>query len=1781
MIFIKDMKNMKIYKKPFFLPTMETESSSNKKTGSIIYLLTPNRTSSLNLMTHPLTINRMRYRSYYIERDLTYFISSKVLNSNDDEDLEENYITDNDNVFVLKEEYTDSDEDEVVKFVNKLRITGYSKDVNFVCKFFDPEVYCNIFTKEFGWDPDIEEIPIIHIELGEFPTYDEYYSCDIQKTDEGTELFLHIPRYKEGFAVDQYIATIINFVIRSIIVAKYPNIQGSELPAIFADNITGSDSIQGKWGRWLLRGIEDEGDIISEPSMNVSEYLECCKKDDYKTVFKKLYNRFKDITILNINSGYQRDIHEDYRTEPISVENLYRKFKYLSATKAKYKIRKGTNEFKRKMQRINFNPAIEIPQMPSSSGDSYSEEGISISALDNLTEGVDYININNDHIIIFEDAKYDPYLKRFLYKDRIKQRKQILDMDKQIKADCSDILYAFPEIEKYMKKNLFVDLYYYNQVFFKNAHVANIKTFMEIYLDLLNRLINDPRFKAAGYTKKSLFIPVLDWNANANTKMWMFREDMNPISVIYQLMYRTPDRLKTIFGDMDIIFFDTNRYFKINFGKMGSGKDIQKQAQKFRMFITKIEAHETFDIEDEAEESNDTPEAIKTDIYDRIEVTKGIDLTGKEKKTSEVSSINIKPATPLNKQPVIPKDNSITNQISVPVVKEKNNKLEKDSVSNIKKDIESKENLSLNADEEAQRIKDENIAKFATIIDKAANSSTSVEDALDTMDLSRSEIIDILNTIDSMKSNTVDISASRASRINTLNNALLDKDIKGKTVKELLSDNPSDQPLPKMSLNLATPNVEWKDLSYVNFDKNYDLDRDIVACFAHFGKVSMPIGIRNIKVEDTSTSEDRVNLYTVDMEDFRGQRFTIKLDIPIMKDNRFLLRGNAKVIATQFLNMPILKTAQDAAQINTNYQKIFIYKFRESTGCSNPISSRIIKSLLKYNGKGLDIKSGDNSRVCNKYNILPIDYIDIAGVIDNILIKKSNIKIYFNQDDIRKEFEEYIDDSKGIPFGYDRNSKEILYYSNTSTLFSQVLLNFLNVDEEFFKLFKNNKSTSRGTYSQCSIMSTRIPMIVVLGYLYGLTEVLKRANISYQWKEKISNEERHSWETDYIRFNDGYLVYINDYSSCLLLNGLKDCPTDMHSVGDIDKKNMFLEFLGLFGGKIKADGIENFKDLLIDPITEEVLQHYKLPTDFLDLLLYANNLMADNKYIKHTDTSSRRIRRAEMVAAYCYEVLASAYGTWANKVKHSSGIKIGLQVKRSAVIDLLLQAQISQDDSINNALGALEETNNITFKGKAGLNSDRAYSLDKRNYDESMINILGQSTNFSASVGINRAATIDMNIEGTRGYIKQTHSDTSQMNTAKTLTATESLVPFEVNHDSDSRVGMTYLQTAKHAVRTKKSDPLLVTSGSDQALPYLTTDKFAFKAKQDGKVVEVNDNFVILEYKDGSKDYINLQETIEKNSDGGYYVPLKLDVEKDLKVGDKVKENQIVAYDRDSFASSLGESDNIAFEVGRLAKVAIISSDDGFEDSGVCTKKLSDDLTTKVIYKFEHMLEKDSLVLSYKKVGDIVNVDDSLLLWQDAFESEEDINHIMAVLGRTNLDPSELGRRSIRCETTGTVAGIKVYRTCEISDMSPSLQKFVKEYEKPIVDLKKTLDGYGINTKELPATYKLEATGKLKKADDAIYVEYYVVHPDKVAVGDKITYFSANKATEKSIIPEGKEPYTDFRPQEPVNALLSISSINHRMVTSIMLNGAMNKLLIELDRTIKDELGIPYDVTDL
>ena len=302
-------------------------------------------------------------------------------------------------------------------------------------------------------------------------------------------------------------------------------------------------------------------------------------------------------------------------------------------------------------------------------------------------------------------------------------------------------------------------------------------------------------------------------------------------------------------------------------------------------------------------------------------------------------------------------------------------------------------------------------------------------------------------------------------------------------------------------------------------------------------------------------------------------------------------------------------------------------------------------------------------------------------------------------------------------------------------------------------------------------------------------------------------------------------------------------------------------------------------------------------------------------------------------------------------------------MKQSAVVDLCLADATTSDLSKLNPLLEAESANAVTFKGLSGMNSDRSYGLDKRTYDKSMVNKLALSTGFAANVGINRQTTINMDIQTIKGYINSDNNYIDKMNDVNTLSMSEALTPFGTTRDDPFRSAMTFVQTAKHSMRTKHSDPLLVTNGADQALPYLTSDTFAHKAKEDGKIKEISDNYIIIEYKSGKCEYIDIRERIEKNSDGGFFITIKLDPIKDFKVGQSVKAGEIIAYDKGSYSDTVG-SGNLAYNIGTLTKIAIIHTDEGFEDSAVISKSLSDKMESEIVLKVDVLLNKDDIILN-------------------------------------------------------------------------------------------------------------------------------------------------------------------------------------------------------------------------
>ena len=1622
MIFIDKMKNLKIYKTPMFLPTME----NNKKKNSAVLLMTPSYDSSKKLITNPLFINRLRYSSYYIKRDVSYYINSKNIENVEESDIivgsvlllesmtteERDKLKDSDFGLPSKRKYPlDTPE----------HVRSAIKFFNYVSKEDEEELANNIIKA-------IKKFNITDINVGEKNRFYKYYNSineavKNRKNDEG----INVPE-------------------------KCPE--------------CGSDI-----------GVFVKGEPV---------FL--CKNEECKKCFGTVpFNESINIFTSGHFKEYGEDVDLDSAREEIPSDNI------------------STESF------LNY-----LPESCLNMG---------------------------DKVLFFNEDANDSQIYKMVYHNRLKKRQDVIVLYDQVKTDIPIIKYTFPEISKYQSKNLFVDLYFYNKIFFENNNWILNKG-MSLYLTYMTRLINDPELKSAGYSKKTIMIPVSDWSHDP--MIWNFRNSLNPMSVLYHLMNSGMERkILDVFGNNDILFVGSDKYFKINFSEIDM-KDIKKIATTFKMFLVKMVRNEEFDYSDIDTSSDNvqSPEVIKANIVDKIELAKGIDMTAslvqvqKDKKNIQN---NVTPTKKVDKD--IDK-------------KETDGSVSKLALNNQKTDTENK--------------READIKKLAKVIDDIGDASKTEEDAWDSLD--DEEIKKILVDLDSKSDDKPDITAGRAGRISELDKKLLETEVKGKTIKEILEPVEKKE-VPKMELNLSTTNEEWSNLSFVNFDKNYDIDRDIIRCFRYFEDVSRPISIRNIEVRDNSTSEDRVELYTVEMEDYRGKRFTIKLDIPIMIDNRFLLRGNGKTIQTQFFNMPIIKTDFDTCQVISNYMKIFVRRFGSGAGKSMPIASKFIKAVKKYQGRKIKFESGDNTKICSKYE-LPIDYIDISSSINTITT--DDFIVYFNQDEIRNLYN--VEEGLGVPYLYNIKDKKIEYYTPNSeaTFIRTLLFKFMSFGEnkysDFLDLVQSATSPTVCSYSRCSIMNSQIPLIIICAYHEGLRMTLEKGKINYRIQSTLSKEDRYNPDLDWVKFKDGYVIYDCNYESSLLLNGLKVCPTDMFEIADIDNKSMYLEFLDNFGGRIKADGLENFYDLMIDPMTKDTLEFYKMPTDYVSILLYTNAMLADNKFIKHTDTSSRRLRRYILIAVYTYKVLADAYALYSNQLKHNRDAA-EFSLKQSAVIDKFLSDTITSDDSCINALRDVETTNSVTTKGPSGMNSDRAYGLDKRTYDDSMLNILGMSTGFAGNVGITRQSTIDANVDE-NGYVISIDGNVEKMSTAKTLTATEALTPFGTTHDDPMRTAMTFIQTAKHAVRTEDSDPLLVTNGTDEAMPYITSDKFAFKAKKSGKVEELTNDFIIIAYDDGTKDFINLKETIEKNSDGGYYVPLKLDAIEGLKVGSKITPNQIVAYDKYSFSNSVGESDNLAYNIGKLAKVAVVNTDEGFEDSGVITEKMAQKLATRINLKFEATLDKEANIVSLAKIGDKVEAGDSLLVWQPPF-SDEDANSLMKSL--VSDDVSELGKKKIKSEVTGTVTGIKIFRTIELDDMSDSLRKVVEEYEKPLKELAEKLKSNNLDTSQIPAHYILPPTGKLKKAQEAVVIEFYVEYLDTVGVGDKIVYFSANKAVEKSVIPLNKEPYTDFRPNEPVDAFVSEVSIDKRIVCSSIICGSLQKLMVELDRSVKDIMGIPYD----
>lgn len=1361
-------------------------------------------------------------------------------------------------------------------------------------------------------------------------------------------------------------------------------------------------------------------------------------------------------------------------------------------------------------------------------------------------------------------ALYPGYYTDFRFKFSLFNKGvSINNTDKQtadfvnIKDACPLIKKTYKNITQYKGFNMFYDLSRFNMLFFdtlskrkSNNYTLTINNYISI-LELFSQNITQE------YTNKYMIIDILNWGDDLKSSDTYKNISVNsPFKIFMNLLRNNLERFKTLPFTLII------KYGNYNI-KIVPSECVEETYQTLKSLFSRMYKAKIKDETGIDEDTFNKPSTINNNPTKKVI-------------SSNPSSFNIKNEDKKPDMSTIEMDSKLDDAKKIVTYNLTNKLSGKDLIQSFtgKNDlmnaIDDTINETVDELKKSGQIKDSD--DLEQVEEKTKEALEKNEDFMSDFELAKNDRITNLMSAGNLARNKQ--LAEKQSKI----------EVNGKSIDAILEDLKSNE-LPHMEVSTNIINEDMKKLRLPNLDKMYNdkgYESDTVQIVNFFKDRSIPVYILDVKKEDTSDDFNKKVTWTVKMESADRQRHTLTFDMPRFIDNSFLfLNGNKKSMYKQLTLLPISKTAPDTVQICTNYNKVFITRVGDKI---SPKIERVKKIIPSLASTSFVIKNGDNTKVNFKFKT-HIEYDELAKNFIYIDAKKIKTVFFFNQDLIREQCDLYNlkipNDDNILPFAIVDKSKLICLDLESGNIIGTQLgpIDFMigelnKVDSEFEQKLLSQSTGKRFMYAKAKIMAKDVPVILLLAYLEGLTTILKKANIKHEFSDKrpiLKGNDKNN--RGVIEFKDGFLTYEKEpLVNSLLLNAMSIIPTKDYNYSDFDDKRIYLDiFDDLFGMKKIANVFDNFYDLLIDPISYQVLSDHSMPTEFADIFIYAVSLLEDNAFMEQKHMNICRLRSNEIANAILYKTLATAYESYRVTAGNKSPVK--MSIPRDKVIKNLLMLNTVEDYSTLNPTLESEKLRAVSFKGASGMNLDRAYTMDMRSYDDTMLGIIAMSSPPSGTIGIVRQLPLDSNVSSMRGYLETYDKDYSKLKTKNLFSPAELLIPECVQKDDAPRVAMATTQ-AKHVVPCKKYDKLLIGNGMDRMLSKIISNDFAFKAKDDGKVIKLDTetNVMIVQYKNGEKDAIELRVKIAKNGGGGFYIVNQLETK--LKEGSTFKKDDILAFNSKFFDQSENGDDAI-FKSGTLTKIALAQGYYTYEDSSMVSEKLTSNMSTEIVMKKDVVLGPNSNIEKIVSVGDKVEVGDPLLVFDDSYD-DEGINKMLASMGEDiGKEISNLGKKPIKSKYSGTIVDIKVYYTVDEDKMSKSLRDTIKKINKSLDKARKLISEHiDINKSDLviQPTKKIESpNGKIKGIDvgEGVLIEFYIKYNDRLKVGDKITFFCALKSVICDTIPRGLEPFTVNEPDEEVSAFLSPSSVLKRMTGSILPNMFGNKVLVELKKKVK------------
>ena len=984
-------------------------------------------------------------------------------------------------------------------------------------------------------------------------------------------------------------------------------------------------------------------------------------------------------------------------------------------------------------------------------------------------------------------------------------------------------------------------------------------------------------------------------------------------------------------------------------------------------------------------------------------------------------------------------------------------------------------------------------------------------------------------------------------------------------------------PPPTHPLKITTTNAgAMKGSSFPLINRVYEeqlMDQDIVATFMNLGKLPEGFTVTGVEVTDISTPLQLVNNWKINLKNRRtGSQSHINMYVPILRNGKFYHNGNWYTIAKQDFPIPVMKINQKLVMLTSNYNKISVQRYDTKSLVDLTQMMKAVNSVTKPDGTNPYVKIGSSTQTNSRF-VSTIEYDEYAKRWYSFENPEADCKIVFNREQCLREFGFVTVDENEFCIGMINQVPIVL---NTETgldrserSITAILLTVL--PPEIRKIFDKIKPTRISMYAEIKI-GVLIPLGVAIAAWEGISSLLQKANAKYKF---VSGRED---TTGYLvfKFKDKSLAVQNTLVNQLIFNGFfrvntKDYNFDEFDVPIMESNSVFVDICTnqFFKQYSQLTTFITMYHFFMDAITADVCNHYHVPNDLASLLLYATNMLADNSFVRETTSSLYRIRSSEIVPAIIHYILAREISKYNNRVG-SKKKDNKLVVNPTELITTLEAVETVSTSSALNPMVELHQGETISLKGYRGVNNERAFTRTKRSYEDSMIGKLAMSSPNSAAVGINRQLTIDPKIESVRGYTSTKGPD-EDYNDLQLASFSELLTPGTVSRDDAIRNAIATSQTS-HIVSTADAEPVLISNGVDEIAASYLSDEFVVMAKEDGKVIEISGGYMIVQYKSGRKQAIPVMDRYSFNSGSGFYVDNKLKT--NFEVNDSFKQNDILAYHEKFFSKD--SSGMVRLNIGPLAKVAFCGLYSTYEDAGLMTEKMSKKLATSITMKQASRLDATDDVEFIAKVGDEVEIGDPLIIFGLGDTGDKAVDTFLQAFQKAGSNLADTAKRVIRSKHAGRIADVRMYTIKSMDKLSPSLFELLDAHFKENVKKRKILDKYD----KSDSVYKLDTiytlptqplkAPSIKGINCDVLIEIYIEHDDEVSVGDKCVVYAASKQVISEVVPEGLEPYAESTPDEEISMFVAPSSILKRMIPSVLITGAANKVLLELKKQIRN-----------